>query len=87
MSSHFAESKKCVCIKSIGTFSKNKFVTVEIYLGSFNLVIFVSFNEKKLTRFDKKLKHSFYFFLIRSQKNNCLGPRDIYTTEVVVYKV
>ena len=60
MLSDFAESKKFLCIKRRDLFFKNKFVTVEIYLGGSNLVIFVSFNEKKLTRLDKKLKHSFY---------------------------
>ena len=51
---------KSFCALSVETYFKNKFDTVEIYLGGSNLVIFVSFNEKKLTRLDKKLKHSFY---------------------------
>ena len=51
---------KSFCALSVETYFKNKFVTVEIYLGGSNLVIFVSFNEMKLTRLDKKLKHSFY---------------------------
>ena len=51
---------KSFCALSVETYFKNKFVTVEIYLGGSNLVKFVSFNEKQLTRLDKKLKHSFY---------------------------
>ena len=51
---------KSFCALSVETYFKNKFDTVEIYLGGSNLVIFVSFNEKKLTRLDKTLKHSFY---------------------------
>ena len=61
---------KSVCTLSIESFSKNKLVTVEIYLGSFNLVIFVSFNEKKLTRFDKKLKQLLFLFNTQSKKIN-----------------
>ena len=53
---------KRVCALSI----KNKFATFEICVGGFNLVIFVSFNKKKLTRLDKNLKNRLYFFLINT---------------------
>ena len=61
---------KSVCTLSIESFSKNKFVTVEIYLGSYNLVIFVSLNEKKETCFDKKLKQLLFLFNTQSKKIN-----------------
>ena len=61
---------KSVCTLSIESFSKNKFVTVEIYLGSYNLVIFVSLNEKKVTCFDKKLKQLLFLFNTQSKKIN-----------------
>ena len=65
----FAESKKILCIKHKDSFLKNKFATFEICLVGFNLVIFVSFNKKKLTRLDKNVKHRLYFFLINTSKN------------------
>ena len=61
--SDFAESEKSLCIKHRDSFLKNNFFTIEICVGGFNLVIFMSFNKKKLTRLDKKLKYRFCIFL------------------------
>ena len=44
--SDFAESEKSLCIKHRDSFLKNNFFTIEICVGGFNLVIFMSFNKK-----------------------------------------
>ena len=53
---------KRVYAVSIETFFINTFVTIEIYLGGFNLVIFMSFNEKKFKHLDKKLNQCLFLF-------------------------
>ena len=43
------------------TFFKIIYVTVEICLGGFNLLIFVRFNKNKLPRIHKELKQALSF--------------------------